>query len=127
LWGAALSEKSGTKAPTQRAKEIVEDISSWGRGSTVAIDCAVPRREEDAAPSHSQASITRGLPSIPSIASLHASPGHGYVDHSGLRDMQARPPAGVELPPLFCCISHRSVASPHSLPLGAAAGLLISV
>ncbi len=55
----------------------------------MAIDCAVPRREEDAAPSHSQASITRGLPSIPSIASLHASPSHAYADApQGFCDMQ---------------------------------------
>jgi len=101
----------------QRADELTVEGVSWGRGSTVAIDCAVPRREEDAAPSHSQASITRGLPSIPSIASLHASPGHGYVDHSSLRDMQARPPAGAELLSVFCSVlsSYLSVCLPPSV------------
>lgn len=58
----------------------------------MAIDCAVPRREEDMAPSHSQASITRGLPSIPSIASLHTSPGHAFADApQGFCDMQVPP------------------------------------
>ena len=42
--------------------------------------------------SHSQASMTRGLPSIPSIASLHASPGHMFPDASqGFYDMQVLP------------------------------------
>lgn len=74
------------------------------RGSTIAIDEAAPRREEDAAPSHSQASITRGLPSIPSIASLHASPGHAFPDPSqGFYDMQVHTVPGCA-PALASCL-----------------------
>ncbi|KAK9827371.1 hypothetical protein WJX81_002984 [Elliptochloris bilobata] len=87
------AEHRGFGFVTFETEAAVARVNAHGqhqiRGSTVAIDCAVPRREEDVAPGHSQASITRGLPSIPSIASLHASPGHAFADVSqGFCDVQ---------------------------------------
>ena len=51
------------------------------RGSVVAIDSAVPRREEgartdDDLSASSMVSLSRGLPSVPSIPSLHSPPSH---------------------------------------------------
>lgn len=58
----------------------VEGLWITCRGSIVAIDSAVPRREEgartdDDMSTSSMVSLSRGLPSVPSIASM-PSPSH---------------------------------------------------
>ena len=56
------------------------------RGSVVAIDSAVPRREEgmrtdDDLSASSMVSLSRGLPSVPSIPSMHSPSHHQHPGH----------------------------------------------
>lgn len=79
------------------------------RGSVVAIDSAVPRREEgtrtdDDVSTSSMVSLSRGLPSVASIHSMHSpshlpSYGHSAAASAAFVDSHNAPSVSLEVQP----------------------------